>query len=393
MTEQTATEILLMNDYQRFTLKTDKNPQTGYAGLKFSLLGLFGEVGSLLSELKKKQRDRDSYVGYAESVMEELGDVMWYFANITQRAGLNLDVLAQRMSREIEDWDIVETHDFGTFADIQSQREHVGPVSNDKFEQGAIALAGKVGRLLDEVTGGPLENNRDLLSAHLVDIFRAILQAADDADVSLQEAVQRNVAKVTSRWPIVRAYPTLFDENYDADEQVPRNIEMVITEKKVGGRTFVFQKCNGINIGDRLTDNKAEQDDYRFHDVFHLAYAAILGWSPVTRSLFKVKRKSTPKIDETEDGARAVLIEEGIATWIFNHAVRLNYFAAIETLDYAILKDVKELAQGYEVERCPLWLWEEAILRGYEVFRFLQKHRRGIVTANLINRSISVRGS
>jgi NTP pyrophosphatase (non-canonical NTP hydrolase) len=106
MTEEIATEMLLMNDYQRFTLKTDKNPQTGYAGLKFSLLGLFGEVGSLLSELKKKQHDRDSYVGYAESVMEELGDVMWYFANIAQRAGLNLDVLAQRMSREIEDWDM-----------------------------------------------------------------------------------------------------------------------------------------------------------------------------------------------------------------------------------------------------------------------------------------------
>jgi NTP pyrophosphatase (non-canonical NTP hydrolase) len=75
----------------------------------------------------------------------------------------------------------------------------VGPVSSDKFEQGAIALAGKVGRLLDEVAGGRLENNGDLLSAHLVDIFRAILQAADVADVSLEEAVQKNVAKVTSR--------------------------------------------------------------------------------------------------------------------------------------------------------------------------------------------------
>src|SRR5437016_3029827 len=100
MTSQNATEMLLMNDYQRFTLQTDKKP-TGYAGLRLSLLGLFGEVGSLLSELKKKQRDTDSYTGYAHSVIEELGDVMWYFANIVQRSGLNLDVLAQRMSREI----------------------------------------------------------------------------------------------------------------------------------------------------------------------------------------------------------------------------------------------------------------------------------------------------
>ena len=77
-------------------------------------------------------------------------------------------------------------------------------------------------------------------------------------------------------------------------------------EKKSGGKVYVIQQCNGINIGDRLTDNKTEEDDYRFHDVFHLAYAAILGWSPVTRSLFKVKRKSDPKTDETQDGARAI---------------------------------------------------------------------------------------
>ena len=35
--------------------------------LEFLLLGLFGEVGSLLSELKKKQRDRSSYIAYNSS--------------------------------------------------------------------------------------------------------------------------------------------------------------------------------------------------------------------------------------------------------------------------------------------------------------------------------------
>ena len=32
--------------------------------MAFPLLGLFGETGSLLSELKKKQRDSASYSGY-----------------------------------------------------------------------------------------------------------------------------------------------------------------------------------------------------------------------------------------------------------------------------------------------------------------------------------------
>ncbi|MFC6737795.1 hypothetical protein [Methylobacterium tardum] len=42
------------------------------------MLGLFGETGSLLSETKKKQRDARSYLGYEASVVEEMGDALWY---------------------------------------------------------------------------------------------------------------------------------------------------------------------------------------------------------------------------------------------------------------------------------------------------------------------------
>lgn len=110
------------------------------------------------------------------------------------------------------------------------------------------------------------------------------------------------------------------------EEQLPRNLKINIFEREVGGKRYVFQTCNGLNIGDRLTDNAMTPDDYRFHDVFHYAYVAILGWSPVTRSLFRLKRKSRPKIDEAQDGARAALIEEGIATWIFGQAMEMDFF-------------------------------------------------------------------
>ena len=39
--------------------------------------------------------------------------------------------------------------------------------------------------------------------------------------------------------------------------------------------------------------NNRRDDGYRFHDVVHLAYAAILGWSPVTRALLDCKRRSS----------------------------------------------------------------------------------------------------
>jgi hypothetical protein len=139
---------------------------------------------------------------------------------------------------------------------------------------------------------------------------------------------------------------------------------MEIFERDVGNKTFVFQKCNGVLVGDRLTDNHEPPDDYRFHDVFHLAHAAVLGWSPVTRALYKVKRKSTPNIDENQDGARAVLIEEGLTTWIFETAKEHQFFGNTRQLGFDLLKAVKGFVQGYEPQDLPMWLWERAILQG-----------------------------
>jgi MazG C-terminal domain len=119
-----------------------------------------------------------------------------------------------------------------------------------------------------------------------------------------------------------------------------------------------------------------------------LAYAAILGWSPVIRALLKAKRKSNPAVDEAEDGARAILIEEGVSTFIFHHALRLNYFASVRMLDYPLLKTVQDFVRGFEVERCPLWQWEKAILDGFKVFRRLRAERRGIVVADLLSHTI-----
>jgi hypothetical protein len=168
--------------------------------------------------------------------------------------------------------------------------------------------------------------------------------------------------------------------------------EVEFIQRRVGERDVVVQRIWGINVGDPLTDNSHKPDGYRFHDVFHLAYAAHLGWSPVLRALLKLKRKSCPKIDENEDGARALITEEGIATWIFNHAGE-GLYADVEIgrLDYALLKQIKSLVKGYEVQNCPLWQWEKAILAGFSVFRDLLKHNGGVVTVDLVKHEISFR--
>jgi NTP pyrophosphatase (non-canonical NTP hydrolase) len=380
--------VLTLAHYQQRAETTDLTAQQGRRDLDFALLGLFGEVGSLLSELKKKQRDADSYIGYAPSVIEELGDVLWYFASLATRADISLAEIAHRLSPDLLVLAERPANEI-TFADLQPDLTATGPKPPEAFERTLIRVAGEVGALMTEFSSGRLTDTSQVLYGHMTAILRSLVVAANEAGVSLADAAHRNLIKTFDRWPPEKVYPPLFDEGFDPDERIPRRIEMYISEKNVAGKTYVLQKCNAINIGDRLTDNKLEEDDYRFHDVFHLAYAAILGWSPVLRGLFKVKRKSNPRIDEAEDGARAALIEEGVSTWIFNHTALLNFFENLKSVDYGLLKAVRQLVAGYEVERCPLWLWEEAILQGYNVFRQLRQHRCGLVIADLAHRSIS----
>ncbi|SDY97725.1 hypothetical protein SAMN05518854_103130 [Variovorax sp. YR266] len=371
-----------LNAYQRVAFTTDKLPASG---LELPILGLFGEVGGLLTVFKKRKRDQASFNKYAAALLEEFGDVIWYFSSIASRAGLKLAVLAQRMFRNFEDWDIVD-EEFGSFGDIQSRTDSV--LSEQEFSKRAIALAGTVGNLLNDFRNGSFNNNRDKLSAHLVDIFTALMSAADAADVNLEEAAGANLKKIFSRWPIKPVYPPRLDIGLANYERFPSILEFLIAEEQIGDRSFVLQRYNDVYIGDRLTDNKQEFDDYRFHDVFHLSFAVHLGWSPVLRSLLRLKRKSDPNIDENQDGARAILIEEGVATFIFGHGVDLGLFENIPQVDYDLLKYVTEFVRGYEVQRCQLWQWERAILDAFKVFRQLKIRRRGRVIADLDNHTL-----
>ena len=126
--------------------------------------------------------------------------------------------------------------------------------------------------------------------------------------------------------------------------------------------------------------------------MFHYAYCAVLTWSPVVRSLLRLKRKSQPFVDEVEDGARATLIEEGIASWIFGQGKRLDFFANMKSgdLSFDILKTVRQFVAGYESEQCPLWLWEDAILQGFAAFRFLRKNRRARLRIDMERRRLFV---
>jgi hypothetical protein len=380
---------LTVGDYAAQALTTDQRSDSG--SLTFPLLGLFGETGSLLSEVKKKQRDRASYIGYAGAVVEELGDVLWYLTAVAARGGLALSDIAANLGRDNSDWQRSGDTTL-SFASLQPEIMQRPAEPSAAFEKTLLQLAGEVGLLVTDEEAGRLTDNQLALAGRLIAITRSLVQAANEAGVTLEAAAVKNLAKIFDRWPRKRIYPKPLDAPAEPEERLPRDLYVDVFEREVRGQTYVFQRCNGINIGDRLTDNAMAVDDYRFHDVFHFAYVAVLSWSPVVRSLFRLKRKSDPKIDEAQDGARATLIEEGVTTWIFGQAINLDFFANMKPgeLPFDLLKHVRQFVTGYEAEQCPLWLWEEAILEGYAAFRFLRQHRRGRIHIDMGNHRLSI---
>jgi NTP pyrophosphatase (non-canonical NTP hydrolase) len=383
---------LRLDQYQDLAITADQTPNEPLA---FHLLGLFGEAGSLLSVAKKKQRDSRSYIGYTPHVVEELGDVLWYFAVVAKRGNIRLSEIARNLNSDHSTWSNSGSAALG-FEVLQSDSSRTSPrlKPTRAFEKTLLHLAGDVGAVLAEHKNGHLSNNRDALKGALIRVMRSLVTAANESGVTLEQAAQSNLIKIFDRWPLRRAYPDSFDtlRKIPLHERLPQKLTIDIIERNIDGRRFVFQQYRGVNIGDRLTDNAAETDDYRFHDVFHYANCAVLTWSPVVRSLLHLKRKSKSQIDEVEDGARANLTEEGISAWIFKQAQELSFFAGVKRgqLSFDILKTIRQFVKGYEPYNCPLWLWEDAILQGYSAFRFLKQHRRGRVHIDMTKRRLIV---
>jgi len=91
----------------------------------------------------------------------------------------------------------------------------------------------------------------------------------------------------------------------------------------------------------------------------------VLGWSPVIRKIFGLKRKSDPRTDEVQDGGRAIVVEEGIAAFVFNSA-QPHLFEGYDRVERSVLRTVGTMCRGLEVEERMMGEWEQAILSGFE---------------------------
>ena len=362
--------------------------------------GYFGEVGGLLAAVKKSGRDQLNE-SQSQLAAEELGDALWYLVGTAKFMGVSTDDFGEQCIRALrrqfgdnERQPVIPTSFRQIDGILDTHRE--GWDLDRNRQLGALAHSAGV---LASTSRGQLEGmSPPTRSEHFGKLLAEWAVTCACFDLHVEDVARENLEKIASRWPGGnKVYWPFFDleDDYPEHERLPREFDIEFIERGSPANGHVVQRLNGVYIGDRLTDNSNEPDDYRFHDVFHLAYIAYLGWSPVVRGLLKRKRKSKPKVDENEDGARAMIIEEGIATWIFNDAKRRKFYedVAVGKLDYALLKQIKSMVEGYEVERCHLWQWELAILNGFEVFRLLRQHRGGIVSINMNQHTLTFTAS
>lgn len=255
-----------------------------------------------------------------------------------------------------------------------------------------LGIAGELGTLATSYKkflrdGYGYELHESHVKEELGDILWYVATVASKFGLSLNDLAASNLAKVGERWLQPDELPS---NNYDAsyDEKIPRQFTIEIKEETHADRIKAVMYLNGTRLGDPLTDNSDEPDDYRFHDVFHLAFLANLGWSPVIRKLMGKKRRSVQIVDEVQDGGRAIVIEEGVVAYAFEYGMRNGMLESAKAIDYEVLRTIKDLTSRLEVATQTPKTWEDAIRDGFKIFSQVKAKRGGVVKCDLDARRI-----
>jgi NTP pyrophosphatase (non-canonical NTP hydrolase) len=98
---------LSINDYQLTANETAIYPDNGEAStaaINYCVLGLVGEAGEIANGFKKAIRDENGIVTgeKAKALAAELGDVLWYAANLASELGYPLELIAKQNLQKLK---------------------------------------------------------------------------------------------------------------------------------------------------------------------------------------------------------------------------------------------------------------------------------------------------
>jgi NTP pyrophosphatase (non-canonical NTP hydrolase) len=436
--------------YQKRACETIHGPLEGQKGHMASMLGLASETGSILDSHKRYLRDSIDLPANKEFLSEELGDLLWYIAAVATACDLKVrDIAIANLRRTRGLYKRDQTREKVPAATrIQDHPQtSAGPISNivqdfSEYQrkasqtsklnlrgpEGPIApmmgLASATGNILDFPKNNSqdidLTGNKKFFLKELGDLLWYTSAVATACDLDLGVIAETNITRAHDLYtipiqPLAELFDILptFDDASEPTECFPRlmivgfeeravpNGPPVAQQKIVEAQPYAFPngpirrsgKLQGFKIGVPLgqstTDNTRHGDGYRYHDAIHLAFVAVLGWSPTIRALLRLKRKSKINTDRNEDGARAIFTEEGLAAVLSRLAPRRMGFLGENTVDGQVIATAKAVVQDLESESLPGWLWRRAISQGFNAMRELDLNKGGYLKVDLDNRELT----
>lgn len=216
----TKANSISLTSYIKLVKETNKF--TSDKALFGAQMGLFSEVGSLVSLLKKKLLNNDSNDHSNELVIEEMGDIFWYFTLITIVESIDLYEL-------INDIDPYDKHESTIFITGIKNRPFIKVKSKESISDTQL--------LFNDLIIHTTSLSKDTTSEKIEIFLNIYLKMMEFLNLDLLSIVENNTFKIRNRFvPIEELYLPLlsFDSTFSKDEQLPVEFEVHIVEKPNG---------------------------------------------------------------------------------------------------------------------------------------------------------------
>ena len=182
-----ANQFSILNNYIELVIPTDKLPKND---LKPVLMGIFGEVGSIMTTAKKLHREKEAYLEFRHAVVEEFGDTLWYLTTLCNRLGFNVQDIfidALKLTENVIAIDVNELLSNSNSYKISSENLQMIDETLLKMGEATIGLL-------------QVRNANDKTLDMIKNFAFCFLKSLQIEQISFTEVVSKNIEKVSGRF-------------------------------------------------------------------------------------------------------------------------------------------------------------------------------------------------
>lgn len=162
---------------------------------------------------------------------------------------------------------------------------------------------------------------------------------------------------------------------------------LLIVETKLETVEIFAETDSGglLNLASKAEEWSTQpQDNFRWHDLFHLSFFAICGWSAVCKTMLGLSDEVQPKSGVL--GMRGAIIEEAIIARFYTETS--SGIAAPEAAKIASLAATK-ICNGTKLSAISASAWEEALLTGHSLVSEAVAFGGGLLSIDLGSKRIN----